>query len=708
MKQLLAVFNGDNVNRYGFRFTVSTLVSSLEQSWKDGIPNFISHDYHRPISWSLGLCLHFEPGLTRIVGLMYVPETAEESSQISTNLRAYLAREIRKSCGNNGDALKGKLAEHLSGEDKIHFAGAVAVVDPGIAKRAFPELFAHQDKDGLIPLAELTKIAPGVFQRSGLLLFAHPFFRRSLSRLNTLNGPFLSAFQDLESKSDLTLRIALDEDMLGLPETYRETIELEYWWGPKFSEDLSQIPKGITRHEANEMQRHFHGLSRTEFWWHAQNDQSSLECEELRDIPSLGVSRAEYGCRYVHSMLIPGTSTPVHLDGAIRMYDEPAMLERLEMDIARAGHRSKYTKLWRIAGNIDIASWKELVAHYFRDNPLVGEYFGAEKVEMDAQPHELRQSDSDDERLGDYVKCPMEKNKGIRISISYREPIGVGSTPRAVHVLDSISRGEVTERFIESETTEIIKQIRSRGGDIHVPDGTSLFVFEDGVYNFPLILHAGAEARVLAEQTQQCIRTLCEVWARSSLGRLVSYSVGIQFEDRDVIFSFAGHAADLLSWFDSPQSRLPSDVQSMAHWCEEAADYLSSRYPPAHDTPALDHILKSSGILQFPRCFLSPEDYDLEVNRDTGGLIVKMQSAASTVLPIELMKSNKLGVTICFRLVGSKCSRCGSQYRECLCCKTTESDVTQIIDDLNFIGAFWSDRPIPPHHMEVHVLNGSS
>lgn len=69
MKRTLIVFSSNEINLYGTSFSVHALESGLSQSWNLGIPSFLSHDAHRPIGWSRGLGLHFEPGLVRLTGL---------------------------------------------------------------------------------------------------------------------------------------------------------------------------------------------------------------------------------------------------------------------------------------------------------------------------------------------------------------------------------------------------------------------------------------------------------------------------------------------------------------------------------------------------------------------------------------------------------------------------------------------------------------
>ncbi len=93
-----------------------------------------------------------------------------------------------------------------------------------------------------------------------------------------------------------------------------------------------------------------------------------------------------WGCRYVHSMLNPSTGLPTHLDGAIRLYNEENILERIDKknDISKCGKNSKYIKLWRIDNDFSVSLWKELISSFYRENSLIGQYFGGidEKYEQ--------------------------------------------------------------------------------------------------------------------------------------------------------------------------------------------------------------------------------------------------------------------------------------------------------------------------------------
>jgi hypothetical protein len=74
--------------------------------------------------------------------------------------------------------------------------------------------------------------------------------------------------------------------MVGLASTYHQREELEYWWRPKFNDDLTSISPNVTHHEATPEERMYHCISRTEFWWQSCDGKHIFEAEELRDLPS--------------------------------------------------------------------------------------------------------------------------------------------------------------------------------------------------------------------------------------------------------------------------------------------------------------------------------------------------------------------------------------------------------------------------------------
>jgi hypothetical protein len=592
MKQLLTVTNSDRLNRYNMQFTLGALESSLAQTWDVGVPTHLGHDLHRLIAWSRELGVHLEPGLARLTGITYVPENEAEHEQVRQLANRERVARVRRVVEPHLAELEKRLGKCLTGSQRACNPDCAALREPGLAVRMFPDLFAKRDKHRLIPIDQLTPVAPGVFERDGLVFFAHSFFRRLLSQLNSLNTAFLSRLFALGDLPDLSVRIALDEDTVGLTSTFHEHFELEYWWGPKFSEDLEEIPiPTIARHEASDVDRQFHGISRTEFWWYAQDGARSFECEELQDLPSLGVGECVFGCRFVHSRVDGTTGQPVHLDGAIRMYKEEAMVRRLDQDILRAGRHSEYTKLWRVDGPLSVATFKELICHYYRDNKLVGEYFGGVEASQAAAPAVMPQEEPRNP-LASYVSGDMGRGDSVRVHVAYNPKAGEGRAPLQIEPLDWLTLGEERYSYIESDATELVKVLRRRGEAIVVPQGTARIKFQDAVLNLPLVMHTGTDAVRLVEGTVSAIQELCSAWCARGDDKLLSFTLGVEYDDRDVYFSFASHIADLLDWLTKHSLHVPNGVNGISQWLEQVYATLSEDRAPANDEPPL------SGMMQ--------------------------------------------------------------------------------------------------------------
>jgi hypothetical protein len=377
----------DSVDRKSMRMDTGALYDSMKDSFDVGMPLLISHDRHRPVGWVVPAAVYLEPGLTRVLAHVIEPETDEDYSQIKQRWKKYIASTIHELPQESITRLKELLGmDILTGSEIPWDSGAHALRGAGLAQRAFPKIFEQVDKDGLVPFTALTMIRPGIFQIGELCVFAHYFMRRSESPANHFNEELLGTLYQMAQDSSVNVRIRLDPDMVGLADTAAHTMELDYWYGPKFNEDLSSLQTGVTTHTADEIQRFFHKISRTEFWWQRRTKETSaeliLEAEELRDSES-GADRTKLHCRYVHSMIDATTNRIEHLDGSIRAYTPEEMISRLDVDLKRAGRKTEYTKLWRVDGTIEIGRWKSVIHNHFRDNALVSEYFGSQKSRAD-------------------------------------------------------------------------------------------------------------------------------------------------------------------------------------------------------------------------------------------------------------------------------------------------------------------------------------
>jgi hypothetical protein len=376
-----------------------------------GMPVHMQHDMHRLIGWSRPLGLYADSEMVRALGLIEEPETEREKAELQARAAAYWEQYHREGAEPYRDELIARVAPADIGNARFLQMEAVVVERLGIAAKLFPDLFTpglgSVDKDGLADYRDLLRrmkqVQPGVFHDHDrdVLLFAHRFFRRSLSHGNKLNAYFLQSFDaTARENGGLCVRLKLDPDLVGHPASTRNLIELERWRGPLYSDDIAIIPNGVAEHKAYERTKLYEGVDRTRVWWKAPEsrrvddqavDYRTFEIEELIENPSGGLGENQFGCRYAHAEFSSDDAAITHFDGAVRAYAWEPYVERIETSIDRAGKHADYTKVFRFDGALAIPHWKRLLSDFFRGNKLIPEYLGA-PVEVDEKKLEAGSS----------------------------------------------------------------------------------------------------------------------------------------------------------------------------------------------------------------------------------------------------------------------------------------------------------------------------
>jgi hypothetical protein len=431
------VFNTDQVNRSRMRCPASELMRADQNHFREcvrrgvelGMPVHMQHDMHRLIGWTRPLGLYVDSEMARVLGLIEEPDNEQEKDDLHVRAAAYWELYHREGAKPFRDELIAKVAP--ADLDNAHFLTmeAIALERPGIAAELYPDLFTPGlglvDKDGLADyrdlLQRMKQLQPGVFHDPDrdLLLFAHRFFRRSLSHRNKLNDYFLQSLDaTAKEKSGLRIRLKLDPDLLGHPASARNLVELEYWRGPLYSDDIATIPNGVAEHKADERSRFYEGIDRTQVWWKASEhrhvdgrpfDYRTFEVEELIENPSGGLDGDQFGCRYAHAEFSADEAAITHFDGAIRAYAGESYLQRIDTSIDRAGKHADYTKVFRLDGVLAIPHWKRLLSDFFRGNKLIPEYLGA--------PAEMNETVESEPTVATSTPTPAEPALAALISL---------------------------------------------------------------------------------------------------------------------------------------------------------------------------------------------------------------------------------------------------------------------------------------------------
>jgi hypothetical protein len=411
VEQEIGIFATDQVDLHGTCIAASELMAAEERArhacepgFPIGNPMHIQHDLHRLVGWSRVLGHVIDGAMVRTIGLVNKVETDDEKAGLAKRAAEFWHRHHHVGKESHRDELSERVAPATLKGATYHWIEAYAVARSGLAAELYPELFdltsGLVDKNGLTDYRALIKrmkhLQPGLFLDSerGLVLFAHRFFRRSLSHRNKLNDYFLDSFDITAKQSTLTPRLRLDPDLLGHAQTVHHLMEREYWHGPKFSDDVEAILPGASEHKASERVRYFEGVDKTHFWWKKPEDRvqdgtevayRTFEVEELIENASGGLLDERYGCRYAHAEFSPAVSAITHFDGAIRAYPAEAYLERIEKRIDHAGKHSEYTKLFRFDGPLPVQRWKRLLSDFYRGNPLIPEYLSGGGHELETE-----------------------------------------------------------------------------------------------------------------------------------------------------------------------------------------------------------------------------------------------------------------------------------------------------------------------------------
>lgn len=660
MKELTGVFLTDGVSRSGERFTIPALEDMLWLSYRKGNPSNVSHDIHRPIGWSSVSSLYVSHEMTYVLGKMYLPESESEHDEVMRARTSFLNNHIIERINQYSNSFYTELnkAGLLVQDGELFSNGIVLYGAQDIVYKAFPflskEIF---DSDGLILLSELKKHFEykgcGVFaaKKSDFSLLLHPYLRRSLSRFNNFNTGFIDKL--LQSDSDVSpVRVRIEDSYIGYTPSYIDNVEFEFWFGPSYSDDIMSIPEGLTTYVPDETERFYNPVCKTEFLWENKDGKRQFEMEEVAE-DEMPTNKGHYGCRYIHSFYDPVTGVFDHFDGAIRIYDENLMEERKVVNMNQMGHRSQYVKLFRIDGKLQLSEWKGLITQYLKDNNDVYRYFNAEV------PFKVEAENTVEERIDDYVPQVLHKGDGVRLLMSYHEPI-CGDADFFFSNFDSVTTHSVSGDAADVSVIDLAKCLRRDGIVIENPH-CLLMECRDGFVNLPLVAHCGHSLSDDVNKTLNGIRHFLD--GLNGYGNEQSCSMGLTWnidDDRSVVISFMGAVPDLLEWLSS-FSLIPVDREGIRKWFEIQVKFIHSHGKDGV-SPINSTLIQSDGTFFQKRRYIQ-QDVDLkDVKMEGGGFMAEMSYLPGKDKLASFIDSGKISFTPMMVINHLKCEKTGTDY----------------------------------------------
>jgi hypothetical protein len=688
MHSYLGILSSDALNRDGYVIAFEALEQSVSQNAIEGLPSLIDHDFHRPLGWMFPYGLLIEPKISKTIGKFYVCETNEDSKLIYPKIQDFWQRTHYEMTKNFKEKFIELLNENYKKEGQFIEKGCVAYYLENIVEKVFPSLFLNADKDGLIYLSDILNDfnyeGSGIFKskNGNFSIFCHQYFNRNLSLVNNYNTYFIDEFIRLNSKKDITLRIAIDKNIVGLSETYKGTLEFDYWWGPKFNDDISSIPNAVTRYESNEEQKFFSSVLGTEFWWKADKDEKTLEIEEIREQPSLGIDKNSYGCRYIHSIYDNNKAEFIHFDGAIRLYDNEQILKRWEESINKAGKNTTYTKLFRIDGKLELSDWKKLCVLYYKGNPLLFEYFGVkEKYEN------LRNETQPKNSQTDYTPYKINSDDGIRFFVSYHpKSQSYEQFERKIINPDIIKFQNGDEiNVIEYDIIEIEKYLKRNGGQIEYPIKINFVKPYDFSTNYPVIIHGSNKTGKLIDNTLTAFKTIFQI-QNNELNKTVAFTIGWAMKDFEVRLSVFGKSSEIVKWLHS-SDKIPIEYENFKVWLSNQRKYIYDNYK--YSEKDFSHLLKDDGIFYIKRKAINNENisfpknddkfyYEINTNGDKG---------LNKLIEDKVIFPSHIGL-----LKKISCTKTGENYLTSTTSKYLDRDVKMAIEQIDLLGFFWTDE----------------
>ncbi|GEM_PF-736999 len=675
----------------GTLFPISELDKVLAQASGSGIVSCLGHDSAKPVGWTIPSTLYLEPGSTKLVGTTFISESTDDQKLIGRLHYAAIAERTLLDFEPHKELFEGTLKEKLSDNYKVLSSTFVSCYDPGILERCYPSLMNKVDRDGLLYLTDLLADfdykGQGVFadKKSPFAICAHAYFRRSLFRQNNLNFAFLDALMNYVETPGVKLRLRVDSDLIGVAETFVPAMEFEHWRGPHFDNNIRGIKLGVSEHKMDDYNKLFNGIGRTEFWWKIENGEQAFEAEEVKEVPSLGVSGDDYGCRYIHSIYDTQNEVFNHFDGAIRMYNSDLIMHRWDHDIKSAGKQSVYTKLFRIDGKFPLADWKLLLHHYFQGNYLIEEYLSGAKNEPLIEPSFIEEDPKP--LLDKLTPVTMDDTDGLRIAVSY-----LTSKKYSANVIGSLFLdGHETyddqqlKSVVELDVIEIKKALSRFGQNLIIPSDYQFIDYQDGMHwnipeivmtdfnkvniQLPLLLTAVAKVLKAKDRPEQTIAFTFSWPQPNGLRKIIS---------------LLGTSKLMIKWlFDFPD--IPLEMDEFSNWLTKQENWMST-FTVKNDYPNLNDVLYSDGTLFIKHHSILKDIVPSSLNFEGNNFCMQLKPEQTELY--QLITDKKIAYSSIYHVKDMLCKECGQSYFGCPHSMFLDQTDTNI-NEFQIIGYYW-------------------
>ncbi len=691
MLTLSGVYLTDGISKTGIRFSVGALEDMIWEGSKTGAPSNMSHDIHRFVGWTKISGLYVSHESSYVIGHTFIPESKDELDSLNKMRVNLLNGKMLERINTYHSTFLKEIERHhlICDNGRLFCNGLVMYGYSGIVGKAFPWLNEQKDNDGLILLKDIYEgfsyLGQGVFasKESDLAIFLHPFFRKSFSRYNNYNFEFIDELLG-QYPANQSIKIKIDDDFIGYSPSFIKNMEFEYWFGPKYDDDISKIPTGVTCYKSSCEEKLYNQVDKTEFIWQNKKGKYQFEMEEVTDSDAPTLEDEKFACRYLHSIYDSKTDVFDHFDGAVRQYNIDSICERLSKQINQMGHNAKYTKIFRMDGVIPLSTWKSLITNYLKNNYDVYRYFGISTPQIQKQ-----EKVNHKETIETYVPYLINKGDGVKLYISYHKK-GDSVLDFSFCTTDLLTTKEGKIEAVEFETINVAKAIRRMGGDIEYPQCV-FCTCEDHYNNIPQIFHGGNNVSKNVNITIDAIRLLMSKQSEMGKDNVYSFSLAWNMEERLVSLSFMGHVNDLNEWLLSFQD-VPVERTCFKEWLDKQVTFIHSHGTDANSPLGYTH-MKDDGMLFFQRRIINNdvEIKDIHYDKDKIGISLDLIIDEDKSELVGFVKNNELTYTYTSIVKHSICEKNNCDYLISPWISSID-ETTAILDDVKIQGFVWKKK----------------
>ena len=374
---------------------------------------------------------------------------------------------------------------------------------------------------------------------------------------------------------------------------------------------------------------------------------------------------------------------PIHLDGAIRAYTLEKMCKRIETTLDKTARDTIYTKIWRVDNLLSIASWKELITHYFRDNMLIGEYFGGKDEQLTSSSNPQAPTSTKEKQPNNYIPFHYPQKDFLSFSMSFQtKKFPAQDFDLQIIPLQSIIVNNVEYPTVDYMAIPLLKLLKKEKIKLDDDNNYAYISCHDNAHNLPHFLCSNT---IIAQKVLENIKLFLTAW-NNHLDEIISFTLEYPEEDRNIKLSFIGKKSNFIQYFNSNKfETLPNSKEKLFQWCNNLYKFISKTYTKDETIDPLS--VFKNGDLFYRRKMLPSEkidSYDIDSHRVSANIIVNKEE-------LEIMQSKNIGVVPINWYREIECNKCHSNYLDCDCILYIDTDVTYTIKDFKILGCVWHD-----------------